>query len=60
MIKEGKKMGSLLEVIDEEILARNRSEDALQAKNENLEIPEAAEPLQERLPDENASKKNRS
>ena len=55
MIKEGKKMGSLLDEIDQEVLARNKSEDALWAKNESLKIQESAVPLKERSIDQNAS-----
>ena len=55
MIKEGKKMGSLLDEIDAEVLERNKSEDALWAKNESLQIEESIEPLKERLIDKNAS-----
>ena len=55
MIKEGKKMGSLLDEIDEEVLARNKSEDALWAKNESLKIQESAVPLKDRSIDQNAS-----
>ena len=55
MIKEGKKMGSLLDEIDQEVLARNKSEDALWAKNESLKIQESAVPLKEKSIDQNAS-----
>ena len=40
MIKDKKKMGTLLDEIDDELLARNEAEDVLRARTENLETGE--------------------
>jgi len=44
MIKDKKKMGTLLDEIDEEVLARNEAEDALHEHKEHQENPEISEP----------------
>ena len=44
MIKDKRKMGTLLDEIDEEILARNKAEDALNEHEEQNEGLEASEP----------------
>ena len=44
MIKDKRKMGTLLDEIDEEILARNKAEDALNEHEEQTEGLEATEP----------------
>lgn len=52
MIKDKRKMGTILDEIDEELMARNEAEDALNKKNTNLEIEitnESAKPIKERL-----------
>ena len=52
MIKEGKKMGTMLDEIDEELLARNEAEDMLRAKTGNLELEDTldtTQPLKENL-----------
>ncbi len=57
MIKDKRKMNTLLDEIDKELLARNEAEDLLRAKSANVELegtPENAEPLKENL-DEGSS-----
>jgi NhaP-type Na+/H+ or K+/H+ antiporter len=58
MIKDKKKMGTILDQADQEVLARNEAEDALQAKNQELEAAESGEAntdhaKEEGLPEEN-------
>ena len=57
MIKDKRKMNTLLDEIDKELLARNEAEDLLRAKTANVELegtPENTEPLKENL-DEGSS-----
>lgn len=57
MIKDKRKMSTILDGIDEELIARNEAEDALNEKNIDLEIvttQESAEPIKENLEDENS------
>ena len=57
MIKEGKKMGTMLDEIDEELLARNEAEDMLRAKIGDLELEDSidtTEPLKENLDKDNS------
>ena len=52
MIKDKRKMNTLLDEIDKELLARNEAEDLLRAKTANVELegtPENTEPLKENL-----------
>ena len=56
MIKDKRKMSTILDGINEELIARNEAEDALNEKNIDLEIvttQESAEPIKENLEDEN-------
>ena len=57
MIKEGKKMGTMLDEIDEELLARNEAEDILRAKTGNLKLEDTldtTDPLKENLGKDNS------
>ncbi|MFK5972178.1 MAG: cation:proton antiporter [Flavobacteriaceae bacterium] len=57
MIKDKRKMSTILDGIDQELIARNEAEDALHEKNIALKIvspQEPAEPIKENLGDKNS------
>jgi len=51
MIRDKKKMGTMLDEIDEELLARNEAEDALHEQNKNTEQDEPIEEVKEAEPE---------